>query len=223
MPDQAVPVSLTDKSPDPRLTESVTLAPSLDSRRQGIRPPDAQPRHDDTRPNALMRRILDGDEEALAVLYDRYSGLVYSILHRIIGDSGSAEEVLQDIFVWLWQRGSRFDPARGELAGLLAVVARNRAIDRLRRQRPDEFGGAVPASVIPFAVDLESDAVQNELRLRVRLAIASLSQSQREVLELAYFQGLTHSEIAQQTGDPLGTVKARLRAALKALAGALDP
>jgi RNA polymerase sigma-70 factor, ECF subfamily len=136
----------------------------------------------------LMRRILDGNEIALAAVYDRYAGLVYSVLRRMMGDPGSAEEIMQDVFYGLWRRPSRFDPARGELAALLAVTARNRAIDRLR----------------------------------VRGAVAGLLQPQREALELAYFDGLTHREIAQKTGNPLGTVKTRIRTALKALREALN-
>ncbi|MBI4482084.1 MAG: sigma-70 family RNA polymerase sigma factor [Acidobacteria bacterium] len=169
----------------------------------------------------LVRRVVDGDETALATLYDRYAGVVYSVVLRILRDPGAAEEILQDIFYQLWRNASNFDPARGTLPGWLLVSARNRAIDRLRRRNPDTTELAEQSVALPF--NLEAAIAQNQLMSRVKAALAKLPPAQREALELAYFQGLTHSEIAQRTGEPLGTVKTRLRAAVQWLRRELNP
>ena len=171
--------------------------------------------------HALMRQIAGGDEKALETLYGRYSGVVYSVARRILGDVGAAEEVLQDIFYQLWRAASSFDPARGTLAGWLLVSARNRAITRLRRRGPAGFE-EIEEQTVASNFNLESSAAANEMMSLVRNALAALSQEQRQVLELAYFEGLTHSEIAERTGDPLGTVKTRLRTALGTLRRAIE-
>ena len=171
---------------------------------------------------ALVRRVVEGDESALASLYDRYGGLVYSVARRILSDAQAAEELLQDIFYQLWRRASGFDPTRGSLAGWLLVIARNRAISLLRRSNPsitEELSELKVAS--PW--NLESATAQNQLMARVKTALEKLPPPQRQALELAYFEGLTHTEIAQRTGDPLGTVKTRVRAALESLKKALNP
>lgn len=164
----------------------------------------------------LIRRMLSGDETALGILYDRYGGLVYSVAKHILGDSGAAEEVLQDIFHQLWRAASSFDSARGSLSSWLLVMARNRSIDRLRRRTPF-MGEEVPETLHGAALDIESAAAQNEMAGRVRAALRALPEAQRQAMELAYFEGLTQSEIAKRTGDPLGTVKTRLRTALASL------
>ena len=165
---------------------------------------------------SLIRRILNGDDTALGALYDRYGRLVYSVAQRILRDSGAAEEVLQDIFHQLWRVAGTFDLARGSLASWLMVMARNRSIDRLRRRSLAVADS--PAEALPLArFDLESDVAQKEMITRVRRALDDLPEPQRRVMELAYFEGLTQSEIAVHTGDPLGTVKTRLRTALGSL------
>lgn len=165
---------------------------------------------------ALIRRILGGDEVALGVLYDRYGGRVYSVANRILQDAGAAEEVLQDIFHQLWRNASSFDSARGSLGSWLLVMARNRSIDRLRKRTPSTTEGI--ADDLPgWGQDMEIAAVRNEMAQRVREALQALPEAQREAMELAYFEGLTQSEIARRTGDPLGTVKTRLRTALASL------
>ncbi|HEV2378353.1 MAG TPA: sigma-70 family RNA polymerase sigma factor [Terriglobia bacterium] len=164
----------------------------------------------------LIRRILNGDDTALGALYDRYGRLVYSVSLRILRDTGAAEEVLQDIFYQLWRVAGSFDFARGSLSSWLMVMARNRSIDRLRRRGltvAENPVGALP----PARFDLESDLARKEMVGRVRGALDALPEPQRKAMELAYFEGLTQSEIAEQTGDPLGTVKTRLRAALTSL------
>ncbi len=164
----------------------------------------------------LIRRILHGDEVALGLLYDRYGGRVYSVAKRILQDEGAAEEVLQDIFHQLWRGAGSFDTTRGSLAGWLLVMARNRSIDRLRRRTP-ALGEEIAVTLHGSALDIESFTVKNEMTGRVRAALQALPEAQREAMELAYFEGLTQSEIAKRTGEPLGTVKTRLRTALATL------
>ena len=130
--------------------------------------------------------------------------------------SGAAEEVLQDIFHQLWRDAAKLRFHARSLAGWLLVMARNRSIDRLRRRTP-----AVEEEVVVTlhgpALDIESVAARNEMAERVRAALQALPEAQRQAMELAYFEGLTQSEIAKRTGDPLGTVKTRLRTALASL------
>lgn len=165
---------------------------------------------------ALIQKITERDEAALASLYDRYAGMLSSVLNRILRDTQAAEEILQDIFYQLWCNASRFDPARGSLPGWLLVIARNRAISRLRRHNP-AAGEEIVENTIVLPYDLESSASQKQLLERVKSAMESLPKEQRAAIEFAYFAGMTHSEIAEQTGDPLGTVKTRLRTALETL------
>jgi len=169
-----------------------------------------------------MRRVVLKDEAALATLYDRYSGLVYAVVLRVLRDAGAAEEILQDIFYQLWQRAAQFDPSRGSLPGWLLVVARNRAISRLRRHEPSA-GEELLENTVSLPVQLENALAQRQLLGKVRGVLETLPQPQREALELAYFEGLTHTEIAQRTGEPLGTVKTRLRSAVEALKRMLHP
>lgn len=171
---------------------------------------------------ALVERMLRRDESALAALYDRYAGMLSSLLNRILRDTQAAEEILQDIFFQLWQNASRFDAARGSLPGWLTVIARNRAISRLRRHNP-AAGDPLPETVVIPSPSLENAVSQRELMARVKSVLQNLPGEQRAALELAYFEGLTHSEIAQRTGDPLGTVKTRLRSGLETLKRNLHP
>jgi RNA polymerase sigma-70 factor (ECF subfamily) len=169
---------------------------------------------------ALMRRIVDRDETALATLYDRYAGLVYPVALRILKDASLAEEILQDIFYQLWRTASVFDPSRGSLSAWLLVCARNRAISRLRGRTAEPTGELYEQSVV-FPVNLETDLAQAQQISRVRAALENLQPAQRQALELAYFEGLTHTEIARRIGEPLGTVKTRLRSAMEYLKRAL--
>ena len=171
---------------------------------------------------ALIRRVVAGDETALAILYDRYSGVVFSAVRRILDDAAGAEEILQDIFYQLWRTAPSFDSARGSLAGWLLVAARNRAIDRLRR-RSRASTEEIDENLVTLPVNLESQLSQNEMMGKVKSILGTLPQAQREALELAYFQGMTHSEIAARTGEPLGTIKTRLRTALSELRRVLNP
>jgi RNA polymerase sigma-70 factor, ECF subfamily len=165
---------------------------------------------------ALVARLVERDESALAALYDRYAGMLSSVLNRILRDTQAAEEILQDIFYQLWRTAPQFDPARGSLPGWLLVIARNRAISRLRRHNPAS-GEELLENTVVLPTNLESTIAQQQLIGQVKGALDGLPKEQRAAIELAYFEGLTHSEIAARTGDPLGTVKTRLRSAVETL------
>lgn len=167
----------------------------------------------------LLDRVRRGDEQAMAAIYDRYSRVVYSVALRVLRDPASAEDVVQDVFLGLWRRPEGFISARGSLGGWLAVVARNRSIDTLRRKRPSE---QVEEVYLASPFDLASEAERNTMMQRARTVILRLPLEQRKALEMAYFDGLTHSEIAEVTGDPLGTVKTRIRTALLSLRKELE-
>ncbi|HVH87366.1 MAG TPA: sigma-70 family RNA polymerase sigma factor [Terriglobales bacterium] len=162
----------------------------------------------------LISRIRAGDEHALAALHDRYAQVVYSVALRVLGDTSQAEDVLQEIFLQLWRNPQTFDSSRGSLAAWLAVIARHRAIDQLRRRRSESD---IDEVVVSVDSNLEQVAELNQAVARVRRAVEQLPPEQRKPLELAFFQGLTHTEIAAKTGEPLGTIKTRIRAALLTL------
>lgn len=162
----------------------------------------------------IIARIYSGDEAAMALLYDRYSHMVYSVAHRVLSDSSAAEDILQDVFMQLWRNPQAFNASRGTLAAWLAVIARNRAIDHLRKRRPEEEAAETAISVDP---DLENTAERNRAMEKVRSVLAGMPGDQRAALEMAFFEGLTHVEIAGKTGQPLGTVKTRIRSGLLAV------
>ena len=163
---------------------------------------------------AMIAGIRGGREEAMAQLYDRYSSIVYSVALRVLGDTGAAEDILQDVFMQLWRKPESFDANRGNLAPWLAVIARHRAIDALRRRKPEMDVSEV---VIALDLDLEEEAGRKIAIEKVRAALAAMPAEQRKAVELAFFEGLTHSEVAAKTGEPLGTVKTRIRGALQSL------
>ena len=144
-------------------------------------------------------------------LYDRYSSIVYSIALRVLGDTGAAEDVLQEVFLQLWRNPGVFDSSRGNMAAWLAVIARNRAIDSLRKRRPEADIADVVVSVEP---DLAGDTERARAMEKIRSVLGDMPGAQRSALEMAYFEGLTHTEISARTGEPLGTVKTRIRAGL---------
>ena len=171
---------------------------------------------------ALIDRIVAKDETALAALYDRYGGMLSSVLNRILRDKQAAEEILQDIFFQLWRTAAQFDRSRGSLPGWLMVIGRNRAISLLRRRNPSR-GEELLENTVTLPTNLESTVAQEQLLGRVKGALEGLPKEQRAAVELAYFEGMTHSEIARRTGDPLGTVKTRLRSAMETLKRKLQP
>lgn len=162
----------------------------------------------------LVFALRSGDETAMAELYDRYSGVVYSVALRIVGDTGAAEDILQDVFMQLWRNPQAFDANRGSLPGWLAVISRNRAIDFLRKRRPETEIDDVVVNVEP---DMVRGAEWSLVLGKIRGVLAVMPDTQRSVLEMSFFEGLTHGEIAQKTGEPLGTIKTRIRAGLLAL------
>jgi RNA polymerase sigma-70 factor (ECF subfamily) len=163
---------------------------------------------------SLIRGISSGREEAIAELYDRYSSIVYSVALRVLGDTGRAEDVMQEVFMQLWRNPGAFDANRGSLAAWLAVIGRNRAIDALRKRRPESN---IEDVVVAADVDLESEAARKIMVEKVRGVLAGMPAEQRRAIELAFFEGLTHTEVAAKLGEPLGTVKTRIRSALQAL------
>jgi RNA polymerase sigma-70 factor (ECF subfamily) len=150
----------------------------------------------------------------MASLFDRYSKVVYSVALRVLRDPASAEDVLQEVFMQIWRNPDGFVATRGSLGGWLAVVARNRSIDALRRKRPTE---QVDDMALASNYNLADEAERNSLMVKARSVIQLLPIEQRKTLEMAFFDGLTHTEIAEMTGDPLGTVKTRIRSALTSL------
>jgi len=163
---------------------------------------------------AMVTALKAGDQSAVAQLYDRYSSVVYAVALRVLGDTGAAEDVLQEVFLQLWRNPAAFDAARGTLGSWLAVIARNRAIDFLRKRRPETDLEDVIVSVSP---DLAREADRSRAAEKVRSVIGAMPPPQRSALEMAYFEGLSHSEIAGKTGEPLGTIKTRIRTGLMIL------
>ena len=163
---------------------------------------------------ALVTGLKSGDQGAMAELYDRYSSLVYAVALRVLGDTGAAEDVQQEVFLQLWRKPTAFDAARGSLGSWLAVITRNRAIDSLRKRRPETDIEDVILSVSP---DFAGSAERAKTAEKVRGVMGNMLPAQRTMLEMAYWEGMSHSEIADRTGEPLGTVKTRIRAGLIAL------
>ena len=176
----------------------------------------------------LISGIRDRDRMALEALHARYSGAVYGLAMRMLRDAGAAEEVAQDTFFNIWRRAGSYAAPRGSVTAWLFGIARNRAIDELRKRRraADRFQNGVDLANKP-AETRDSDpaeyaAVMHESR-RVREALDELRPEQRQVVALAYFAGMTHTQISQELGQPLGTVKTRMRLAIKKLRRALEP
>ena len=170
---------------------------------------------------ALIRGVAGGDERAFASLYDKYSSILFGLLLRILHSRAEAEDVLQEVFLQVWQQAHSFDAARGRAFTWLVTLARSRAIDRLRSLDSREraaLRSAVDAPPQGERVEGADDAALRSERAEVvRDALAELSEEQRQVLLLAYLEGMSQSEIAAAKGQPLGTVKTRTRAGLKRL------
>lgn len=172
---------------------------------------------------AVDARLLDGvrggDQQAMTEIFDRYGRMVYSVALRVLQDPGHAEDVMQEVLLKVWREPQTFLEGRGSLGAWLAVMARNRAIDALRRRRPAE---TVDDVVLVSKTNLASEFERSSMIEKVRGVLKGLPLEQQASMELAYFEGLSHSEIAARTGDPLGTVKTRIRAALTSLRKALE-
>ena len=167
-----------------------------------------------------LERIVRGDHEGLAALYDRHARPVYSLALRILQDQGEAEDIVQEVFSQAWRQAAQYDASRGAVAAWLFTLARSRAIDRLRarRARPERTADdRQTASVIDPRVPPDLQILSAEQVRHVRAALDALPVVQRVAIELAYYEGLTHVEIAERLEQPLGTVKTRIRLALAKL------
>lgn len=172
---------------------------------------------------ALLPHIAAGDMAAFEELYDRYSSIVYALLLRMLGSPEDAQEVLQEIFVQVWNRASSYDASRGSEIAWLVSIARSRAIDRLRSrkirsEREQEAVREISHRISNVHNDGATDTVLGKEQSRaVRQALQELPENQRVALELAYFEGLSQSEIASRLDQPLGTVKTRMQLGMKKL------
>lgn len=172
----------------------------------------------------LLRRVRAQEEQALSELYDRYGRLLYTIAMRVVGEAEVAEEVVQDVFLRFWRGAEQYQPERGRVAIWLMAMARNRAIDVLRsrqhRNRQQETTLPDTTHRTPFRYPPPGD--ETFLREAVDAALATLSDSQREAIEMAYYGGMSQSRIAEALNTPLGTVKSRIRDGLQRLRQALQ-
>ena len=175
----------------------------------------------------LIGRAATGDARALEVLYDRYSGVVFSFALRMVADRQLAEEVLQEVFFRAWQQGGAYSAQRGTFVTWLLSITHNMAIDeiRKRKRRPQKADSEEPetvlAAVADTSADVEGEVWLGSLRTTVAEALKELPPAQRQAIELAYYQGLTQREIAETLGEPLGTIKTRMRLGLQKLREAL--
>ena len=180
----------------------------------------ADPEQDD---DQLIAAVARGDHPALLALYDRHGRVAYGLAYRILGDAGAAEEAVQDAFLRVWRRASTFDPSRGVVRSWLMTIVHHCAVDLLRRRSgsPPVVAGLdeiAERQAVPDAWSDVSGLLESE---RVRGAVATLPADQRRAIERAFFDGLTHREIAERDGLPLGTVKGRMRLGLRRLYGLL--
>ena len=172
-----------------------------------------------------MPLVAARDADAFEVFYDRHSGVAFSLAYRIVGDRGAAEDVTQEAFVSIWRSGARYDRARGSVRSWTLGIVRNRAIDALRR------GGARAPKLDlddegilesrAAAEQTETEALRRDEARQIRDALRGLPDEQSKVIELAFFGGFTHSEIAEVLGMPLGTVKGRMRLGMEKIRGRL--
>lgn len=173
----------------------------------------------------LVGRLASGDLDAAGELYDRHAGKVLALARRILRDDGDAEDVVQEVFSQVWRTATRYESGRGTVAGWLLMITRTRAIDRLRarQSRPDTTADVV-LDRMPGHSEAPADAlIASEQYARIRQGLGELPVEQRTALELAYFEGLSQSEIAERLSAPLGTIKTRIRTALTTLRRSLRP
>jgi RNA polymerase sigma-70 factor (ECF subfamily) len=179
----------------------------------------------------LVVRAASGDERAMSDLYDRYGRLLYTVAYRVVGQRADAEEVVVEAFAQAWRDAGRFEAARGSVAAWLTMIARSRALDLVRaRGRRDRLAASAAISgldagpaLVDSAVSPADRADEDERRRVVRLAIEGLSPPQRQAIELAFFEGLSQTEIATRLNEPLGTVKTRIRLGMQKLRETLRP
>jgi RNA polymerase sigma-70 factor (ECF subfamily) len=171
---------------------------------------------------ALVQAMAHGDEVALSSVYGQTATQVFAIAHAILGSKEDAEEVVCDVYAYAWQHAAAYDPSRGSVAAWLAIIAKSRAIDRRRRHRDhvsfDETSHeALAGWLIDERLDPEKMLSQIQAGYALRIALQSLTPRRRQLIDLAFFQGLSHQELADEIGMRLGTVKSHLRRALATL------
>ncbi|XVQ15338.1 RNA polymerase sigma factor [Spirillospora sp. CA-255316] len=174
------------------------------------------------RDEELRARLAAGDETALAEVYDLFSPLVYGLARRVTADADAAGDVTQEVFVGLWERPLAFDPAKGSLRTWLATLAHRRAVDWVRRESRHRRPPPVTVREGNGRPGVEEEVLEEELAAGVRRGLEGLPPNLREVLELAYYSGLTYREVAVRLGIPEGTAKSRIRSALARLARELE-
>ena|ERR1035441_7757158 len=167
----------------------------------------------------LLQAVAQQNQSAMATLFDRFSRLVYSIALRVLREPALAEDVMQEVLLQVWRQPGGFVSQKGSLGAWLAVVARNRAIDVIRRRSQIT---PIEETNIPEPRNMQQVIENNHLMDRVRTAVETLPSEQQAPLHMAYFEGLSHNEISERTGTPLGTVKTRIRAALIVVRRALE-
>jgi len=178
------------------------------------RPADGMAALDD---QALLARVADGDSGALDALYERYSRVVYGVALRILGEAELAEDVVQETFWRVWRRSRTFQPGRGQVAAWIFGIAHNLSVDELRRQRSrprpvyDTDETPVLRDLEDSRMDVAAEALENERSRLIDAALQQITAEQREAIELAYFGGLSQSEIAERLHSPIGTIKTRIR------------
>lgn len=166
--------------------------------------------------NELLEHIQAGREDALLALHDQYANLVYSVAYRVLNDQMSAEEVTQDTFMRLWHKAETYDPARGSFVTWLLTITRRLAIDTFRKQRRDPLQNTVFIEGEHWENTL-GDEDDSELKRTLIAVLRDLPDDQRAALELAYFYGMSHSQIADYLGQPVGTIKTRIRLGMQKL------
>jgi RNA polymerase sigma-70 factor (ECF subfamily) len=179
----------------------------------------------------LLARAAGGDQQAIAGLYDRYGGVLYAVAYRVAGQRADAEDAVVEAFAQAWRDAARFDASRGSVAGWLTMIARSRALDivraRTRRDRITATASSQEPSGSPAMGSWRADPADSydnvERTRRVQAALATLSPPQRQAIELAFFEGLSQSEIAERLAEPLGTIKTRVRLGMQKLRESLRP
>lgn len=168
---------------------------------------------------AILRRIVERDPQGVELLYERYSGIAFALAYRLLGERGSAEDVVQEAFLNVWRQGATYDTRRGTVRTWLLTIVHHRAVDRMRSARSKAGADTVidDAMPLPAKEDTWTEVMQGLEHERVRQAMAALPPEQRQVVDLAYYGGFSQTEIAQRVGIPLGTVKGRTRLALDKL------
>jgi len=174
-------------------------------------------------PIALLQQIVSGDGEAFSRFYDRYASLVFTFALRLLGSRADAEDLLQEVFLRVWRQAQSYNPERGSPEAWLITMTRSRAIDRVRSIRSRDLSPLSPdePARLEGGTQVAPPTQALEAKLTVQGALTKLPEAQRTVLELAYFDGLTQSEIAARLREPLGTVKTRMRTGLERLRGFL--